>query len=360
MKKYFKNLSLKSKLMGNAGILLSLLILSSVYAIYAMDKIGKELAAIAELDIPLTEKLTAIKSHQLEQVIQFERTLHYAAILQQQDSAVAHFRKAVKAFDEDTTAIEKEIREAEALTEVAILKTSGQTLKQFKSLKQALKNIEQQHRRYVDQVHQAFVAITQGKRHVAEQLTENLEQVEDKLDVALESVLGKIGQFTETSARRAEEHELAATFMLSVIAVVSLIFGILVSGFIASFIINAVRRAIVIASGDLTQTIEVDSTDEVGELLNAMNGMRQKLLDMLSQISGTTEQLSTASEEMSAITTQSSAIIQQQRSETEQVATAMNEMTATVQEVAGNINDTASAASEANDHTENGSQVVGQ
>ncbi|NOZ37024.1 MAG: methyl-accepting chemotaxis protein, partial [Gammaproteobacteria bacterium] len=310
--------------------------------------------------IPLTEKLTAISSHQLKQVIQFERALHYAAILQQQDTAVAHFRKTIKAFDEGTAAIKTEIREAENLVEMAMEETSGETLKQFKSLDQSLKNIEQQHRHYVEQAHQAFVAVTQGKRHVSEQLAENLEQLENKLDKALESLVRNIGQFTETSAQRAEEHELAATSMLSIIAVVSLIFGVLVSGFIANFIISAVRRAIVTASGDLSQSIEVDSTDEVGELLSAMNGMRQKLLDMLSQISGTTEQLSAASEEMSAITTQSSAVIQQQRSETEQVATAMNEMTATVQEVASNINDTASAASEANDYTENGSRVVGQ
>ncbi|NOZ38592.1 MAG: methyl-accepting chemotaxis protein, partial [Gammaproteobacteria bacterium] len=162
MKKYLKNLSLKTKLIGNAGILLGLLILSSAYAIYSMGKIGKELTAIAEQDIPLTEKLTAISSHQLKQVIQFERALHYAAILQQQDTALTHFRKTIKAFDEGTAAIETEIREAENLVKMAMEETSGETLKQFKSLDQSLKNIEQQHRHYVEQAHQAFVAVTQG------------------------------------------------------------------------------------------------------------------------------------------------------------------------------------------------------
>ncbi len=360
MKTFLKNLSLKAKLLGNAGVLLSLLIISSVYAIYAMGKIGQELSTIAEQDIPLTEKLTAIASHQQEQVLQFERGLHYGALLQQEDAAVAHFREALKAFDKGTERIEAEIREAEAIAEAAMEEVSGEALKEFESANSALKNIEQEHKGYVEHVHSIFVALTQGKGHVAEQLAEQVEQEEEKLDAALESLSDKIGQFTEASARSAEAHELAATSMLSIIAVVGVIFGIAVSWFITNFIVAAIRKAIVTASGDLTQTIEVDSTDEVGELLSAMNGMRQKLLDMLSQISGTTAQLSTASEEMSAVTTQSSAIIQQQRSETEQVATAMNEMTATVQEVAGNISDTASAANEANDHAGNGSRVVGQ
>ncbi len=360
MKTFLKNLSLKTKLLGNAGVLLALLIISSVYAIYSMGRIGHELSTIAEQDIPLTEKLTAIASHQQEQVLQFERGLHYGAFLQQEDAAIARFREAVKVFDQGTERIEAEIRDAEVLAEAAMEDASGEALKEFESVDSALKNIEQEHKGYVEHVHNVFVALTQGKGHVAEKLAEKVEQAEEKLDKELESLLDEIGRFTEASAQSAEAHELAATSMLSIIAVVSVIFGIVVSWFITNFIVRAIRKAIVTASGDLTQTIDVDSTDEVGELLSAMNGMRQKLLDMLSQISGTTAQLSTASEEMSAVTTQSSDIIQQQRSETEQVATAMNEMTATVQEVAGNISDTASAASEAQDHTENGSRVVGQ
>ncbi len=360
MKTFLKNLSLKTKLLGNAGMLLSLLIISSVYAIYTMGKIGDELSTIAEQDIPLTEKLTAIASHQQEQVLQFERGLHYGALLQQEEVAAIRFREAVTAFDKGTERIETEVRGAETIAEVAMEDASGEALKEFKSVDSALKNIEQEYKNYVEHAHSTFVAMTQGKGHIAEQLAENVEQAEEKLGMALESLLDEVGQFTEASAQRAEAHELAATSMLSIIAVVSVIFGVIVSWFITNFIVTAIRKAIVTASGDLTQTIDVDSTDEVGELLSAMNGMRQKLLDMLSQISGTTTQLSTASEEMSMITDQSSEIIQQQRSETEQVATAMNEMTATVQEVAGNISDTANAANEAQEHTENGSRVVGQ
>ncbi len=360
MKTFLKNLSLKTKLLGNAGVLLTLLIISSAYAIYSMGKIGKELTAIAEQNIPLTEKLTAITSHQQKQVLQFERGLHYGAILQREDTAAARFRETVKMFDEGTRQIDAELDEANTLIGKVMEKAGGEELREFKSASNALKNIGQKHQAYVEHAHSIFVALAQGKRHIAEQLAAKVEQEEGSLGESLDSLLDKVGKFTEASAQSAENHELVATSMLSIIAVVSVIFGIMVSWFITNFIVRAIRKAIVTASGDLSQSIEVDSTDEIGELLTAMGGMRQKLLDMLSQISGTTAQLSTASEEMSAVTSQSSDIIQQQRSETEQVATAMNEMTATVQEVAGNISDTATAAAEATEHTENGSRVVGQ
>ena len=360
MIKFLKNLSLKTKLLGNTAVLITLMLISSSYGIYTMNNIGNELRTIARKDIPLTEKLTAITIHQLEQAIQFERSLHYGAVLKYEDMALSHFRESVSAFDKGTIQIESEIRDAEASAKTAMKGASVKDYKEFELLGNALKNIEKEHKEYVEHAHNVFVALAQGKTHVAGQLAEKVEHEEETLNKELESLLTELGQFTEASALSAEEHEQTAVSMLSIIAVVSIIFGIVVSWFIASFIVNAIRRAIVTASGDLSTAIDVGSTDEVGELLGAMNGMRKKLMDMLSQISGTTSQLSTASEEMSAITTQSSAVIQQQRSETEQVATAMNEMTATVQEVAGNISNTALAASEANEHSVNGSQVVGQ
>lgn len=358
MKNLLKNLSLKAKLMGNAGILLALLILSSAYAIYSMNQIGHELHTIAAQDIPLTEKLGEITTHQLEQAIQFERALHYAGILQ--DDKAARFREALKAFDSGIKQIETEIIEAESIAEAAMEETHGDVLKEFKSVNNALKKIEGEYREYVEHVHTIFSLLEKGDKQAAEQLAEEAVHEEEQLIKELESLLSGVAQFTKASAQSAEEHEQTAVSILAVIAIVSIIFGLVTSQFTTNMIINAIRKAIVTASGDLTQPIKVDSKDEIGELLTAMNGMREKLLGMLSDISDTTAQLSTASEEMSVVTAQTSQTIQEQRNETEQVATAMTEMTATVREVASNITLTASSANEANEQTIEGNRVVQQ
>jgi len=354
-----KNLSLKAKLVGNAAILLLLLILSSAYAIYSMNQIGHELYTIAEQDIPLTEKLGKIATHQLEQAVQFERALNYAG-LSQQDNPSSRFSKALKAFGERTQQIEAEILEAESIAEAAMAEAHGDTRKEFESVSNALKKIEGEHKRYIEHVHTLFSKLEAGDRQGAEQLAEKTTHEEERLNRELESLLAKVGQFTETSAKNAEAHEHTAISILIGIAIVSIIFGIIASSFITNMIINAIRKAITTASGDLTQAIQIESKDEVGELLMAMNGMRNKLLGMLADISDTTTQLSTASEEMSVVTAQTSQTIQNQRSETEQVATAMNEMTATVKEVAANITRTASSANEANEQTLEGTRVVQQ
>ncbi|MET0009663.1 MAG: methyl-accepting chemotaxis protein [Candidatus Thiodiazotropha sp. 6PLUC9] len=352
------NLSLRAKLLGLAGILIGLLIISSTYAIISMNSIGKELITIAEEDIPLTEKLTEITVHQLEQAINFERSLHYGSILKYEDSALTHFRESIKAFDEGTEMIESEIFEAEQIAKEVIKHSTGEILTQFTAVNNTLKEVESKHKDFVTHAHEVFVALADGDTHHAEELAEKVEHEEENLDKTLENLLVEIGKFTENSAKRAEAHEHSAVIVLGVIAVISVALGLIVSSLLSSSIINAIKKATLIASGDLSKEIEITSNDEIGDLLKAINGMRLKLLDMLSDISGTTSQLSTASEEMSAITTQTSETILSQRSETEQVATAMNEMTATVQQVAANINHTATATHNASDQTNDGSRIV--
>ncbi|HEC17373.1 MAG TPA: methyl-accepting chemotaxis protein [Sedimenticola sp.] len=359
MNKFFKNLSVRAKLMGNAGILLTLLILGSGYAIYSMNQIGHELSTITEHDIPLTEKLGGITTHQLEQAIQFERALHYAGILQQDDTA-ARFREALKAFDEGIKQINDEILEAEIIAEAAMEGAQGDTLKELKSASNALKGIGEEYKSYIEHAHTIFSLLEEGDNHAAEQLAKKVIHEEEQLNKEVASLLRKVGQFTEASSQSAEAHEKTTISVLTVIAIVSIILGMVTSLFTANLIVNAIRRATVTASGDLTQPIEVDSKDEIGELLTAMNGMRKKLLGMLSEISDTTAQLSTASEEMSVVTSQTSQTIQEQRTETEQVATAMAEMTATVREVASNITLTSTSANEANEQTIEGARVVQQ
>ncbi len=358
MRNLLNNMSLKAKLMGFACVLIALLVISSFYSISAMKSIGHELFAIAEEDIPLTEKVAGITAHQLEQAIQFERSLHYGEMLQTDDLALSRFREAVKAFDEGTEGIEGELQEADKIVEDALSHSSGDEQQEFAAILEALKAIERSHKEYVSHAHEVFVAFTKGKTHQAEELAENVEHDEEGLDQSLETMLERVGQFTEESAKRAESHEQSAIVVLVSISLISIVIGFLVSALFASFLISAIDKATVVASGDLTQDIKVDSSDEIGELLKAINGMRLKLLDMLSDISETTEQLSTASEEMSSITTQTSETIKTQRSETEQVATAMNEMTATVQDVSVNISHTASAAGDAYEQTQQGSQIV--
>jgi methyl-accepting chemotaxis protein len=111
-----------------------------------------------------------------------------------------------------------------------------------------------------------------------------------------------------------------------------------------------------IASGDLT--LKYNDLDKATGIYKSIGYMSGKLLQMIQQISATTEQLAAAAEEVSVVTAQTSSNIQQQEAETNQIATAMTEMSATVREVSRNITNTSVATNEANIETEKGRKVV--
>ncbi|MBB6287604.1 methyl-accepting chemotaxis protein [Pseudomonas sp. JAI120] len=98
-----------------------------------------------------------------------------------------------------------------------------------------------------------------------------------------------------------------------------------------------------IAKNDLSEVIDVQGTDEVARLMQALKAMQANLRTTLLSISDSSSQLASTSEEMHAVTENANTDMQQQSHEVEMAATAVTEMSAAVEEVARN----ASAASEA-------------
>ncbi|VAW56036.1 Methyl-accepting chemotaxis sensor/transducer protein [hydrothermal vent metagenome] len=149
------------------------------------------------------------------------------------------------------------------------------------------------------------------------------------------------------------------TISLIVVVIVTLV-GYYISNNIVSNISNVVNSLQNIAKGggDLSQRINVNSKDEMGELVVSFNEFVEKLQGIIGHIMGSTEQLALSSTELGSVSetaTQSSA---QQQNEVNQVATAMNEMTATVQEVSRNAAHAAEAAQVASTQADEGLKVV--
>ena len=73
-----------------------------------------------------------------------------------------------------------------------------------------------------------------------------------------------------------------------------------------------------LASGDLTFAVDTQRQDEVGQIMNSLHGVRERMLTMVSQLGGATEQLSTTAAKMTIISTQTNSSVQQLHSETDQ------------------------------------------
>lgn len=137
-----------------------------------------------------------------------------------------------------------------------------------------------------------------------------------------------------------------------------LIIGIalLIGGIIIYLIIKSIikpikelkEKAVTLSQGDLTERIEINTVDEIGDLGRAFNDMANNLRDVIHQINMSAEQVAAASEELQATseqathaTEQIAAAIQEvasgsetQVSGSEQSAIAMEEVSIGIQKIA--------------------------
>ena len=92
----------------------------------------------------------------------------------------------------------------------------------------------------------------------------------------------------------------------------------------------AVKVAQTVASGDLTSHIEVHTTEETGQLLQALKDMNSSLVNIVAQVRSGTETIATASTEIASGNLDLSSRTEEQASSLEETASSMEELTATV------------------------------
>ena len=99
---------------------------------------------------------------------------------------------------------------------------------------------------------------------------------------------------------------------------------------------EAVTIARTVAAGDLTGQIEVRSTDETGQLIQALKEMNDSLVGIVSRVRSGTDTIATASGQIASGNLDLSSRTEQQASSLEETASSMEELTSTVKQNADN------------------------
>ena len=99
---------------------------------------------------------------------------------------------------------------------------------------------------------------------------------------------------------------------------------------------SAVKVAQTVASGDLTSHIEVHTTEETGQLLQALKDMNTSLVSIVGQVRSGTETIATASSQIASGNLDLSSRTEEQASSLEETASSMEELTSTVRQNADN------------------------
>ncbi|HEX5337603.1 MAG TPA: methyl-accepting chemotaxis protein, partial [Gallionella sp.] len=136
-------------------------------------------------------------------------------------------------------------------------------------------------------------------------------------------------------------------------AILAAIFALWVTRSITAPLGEAVNVANALASGDMTVKIEVDSKDETGMLLGAMQTMVGKLSEIIGDVRSTAENLSSASEEVSSTAQSMSQATNEQAASVEETSASVEQMGASINQNTENAKVTdgmaAQAAKQANE-----------
>ncbi len=99
---------------------------------------------------------------------------------------------------------------------------------------------------------------------------------------------------------------------------------------------GAVRMANQLRDGQLGDTVQVDSSDEIGQLLTAMNAMDARLREITGQIASSAHVVASSAEQIRPSTEHLARLAQSQASTAGETSSSIEEMAASIQQVAGN------------------------
>ena len=200
----------------------------------------------------------------------------------------------------------------------------------------------------------ALTALLHGKMDSGYQAVRNAL---DKL-ITLQMAIGK--DEYETSQRTFTSFRL--------LALASLAMAVMLAGAVGWWLIrsitmplgHAVRIAQRIAAGDLTQQIEVTTTNETGQLLRAMKDMNTSLVQIVGEVRSGTDTIATASGQIASGNLDLSSRTEQQASSLEETASSMEELTSTVRQNSDNARQANALSVSASDVAIKGGAVVAE
>ncbi len=185
-----------------------------------------------------------------------------------------------------------------------------------------------------------------------------------ELKGAVNDQLAMQKEFSIKTAAEAVALDQSMRVWMTVLALASLAAAAAIGYWITRSITRPVARALevanTVAAGDLTSRIEVTTTDETGQLLQALKTMNESLVRTVAVVRTGTDTIATASREVASGSMDLSSRTEEQASSLEETASSMEELTSTVKQNADNARQANTLAAAASMVAERGGQVIGE
>ncbi|MBI1173797.1 MAG: HAMP domain-containing protein [Sideroxydans sp.] len=194
-------------------------------------------------------------------------------------------------------------------------------------------------------------------------ISEAEEPQRDWLD-QLNQLVAKEDQLNAAAAAAAEASYKRGLNSMMILCALALALGIWIAVLLTRSITRPIDRAVKVAErvagGDLTSRIEVESRDEIGELMRALKTMNGNLSSLIGQARASSQNVSSAASALSTAAGQVAISSQHQSEAASSMAAAVEEMTVSVGQISDHASGAEQISTESGTLAKEGSAVIGE
>ena len=336
------NLSIRTRLLAGFGIVMFLSALLAVIALFSIRTINGDIDRIVNDRWPKTVQANNI----IDNINVIARALRNAIILEDDQLVQQELDRIPEAIRIVTDNIDK--------LEKTVSSDKG---------KQLLNDLKEKKVVYRDDLTKAMQLIKEGKKKEAGlYLVHTLRKTQSAYFATTAELIKYQSQLMDESGKDAASKAKQAQKLIIVLILLAMVFAVGVSLFVVRSISGALSEGVDVANrlatGDLTASVTIRSTDEIGTLMTAMDNMVKSLRLLIGKIKYAADNMASGSEQLSASAEEISRGMNEQTSRSTQIATAAEQMSQTVVDVAKNTSNIAQISTQAFDHAKDGEGVV--
>ena len=336
------NLSIRTRLLAGFGIVMFLSALLAFIALFSIRTINGDIDRIVNDRWPKTVQANNI----IDNINVVARALRNAIILEDDQLVQQELDRIPEAIRIVTDNIDK--------LEKTVSSDKG---------KQLLNELKGKRVAYRDDLTKAMQLIKEGKKKEAGlYLVHTLRKTQSAYFAATAELIKYQSQLMDESGKDAASKARQAQKLILALILLAMVFSVGVSLFVVRSISGALSEGVDVANrlatGDLTASVTIRSTDEIGTLMTAMDNMVKSLRLLIGKIKYAADNMASGSEQLSASAEEISRGMNEQTSRSTQIATAAEQMSQTVVDVAKNTSNIAQISTQAFDHAKDGEGVV--
>ncbi|MFZ6769370.1 methyl-accepting chemotaxis protein [Undibacterium sp. Di26W] len=338
-----KNLPIGTRLGIGFGLVLLLATISSCIGLWRLNEVASNTRAM--MQEPLKEERMTAEWYRIT-VAGLKRTL--AIVKSSDDSLTDFFASDAKSSTARNNEIQKYMEEHISSPEE----------------KKLLDNIISVRKQYIAVRDAIYKAKKDGQADEVAKLFEKFQPLSDAYQKSELDYLDFQQQKVDSLSHDVDKIAENSRILISIMIVTFVLFGSLCAWYLTRGITRPMNSAVTlarsVADGDLTSHIEVNSTDETGQLMQALKDMNDGLQKIVSEVRDSTDTIVTASTEIAAGNMDLSSRTESQAGSLEETASSMEELTSTMQQNSQNAKEANNLANAASEAAVKGGSVVSQ